>query len=90
MKKIIFTLALALGLGLVGYSQESGLFGYGPSRGGSNDNYSSSSYDRDNPSGLMLPTSHGGTTDVTPLGTGTALLLGLGAAYLVSKRNRKK
>lgn len=34
MKKVFFTLALALGLGLAASAQEGGLFGYGPQRGG--------------------------------------------------------
>jgi hypothetical protein len=40
--------------------------------------------------GLMLPTEHGLTTDETaPLGSGIAVLMGLGAAYLVGKRRKE-
>lgn len=86
MKKIIFSLALALGLGLSGFSQEGGLFGYGPER-----EYDYDYYSTNRNTGLLLPTSHGLDDDFdSPLGTGTAILLGLGAAYFVSKRNRKK
>ena len=40
--------------------------------------------------GLMLPTGHGLTNDETaPLGSGIAVLMGLGAAYLVGKRRKE-
>jgi hypothetical protein len=43
-------------------------------------------------SGLLLPGSHGLSNDVnaTPLGSGIALLLGLGGAYLVAKRRKEE
>ena len=61
--------------------EENGLFGmgggtiFGNNRGG----------------GLMLPTEHGATDDTsaTPLGSGIAVLMGLGAAYLVGKRRKE-
>ena len=45
-----------------------------------------------NGSGLLLPTQHGTNTDTngTPLGSGVAVLLGLGAAYLVGKKRREE
>lgn len=83
MKKIFLSLALVLAMGLTASAQE-GLFDYGPSRGTSN------SYRDGEPAGLMLPSSHGQNDDQTaPLGTGTALLLGLGAAYMISKKRKK-
>lgn len=87
MKKRFFTLALILGLVTTVTAQEKGLFGYGPQRGG---DYSTEY--RSGESGLLnLPTTHGDNNDQpAPLGTGTALLLGLGAAYLVTKKNRKE
>ena len=40
--------------------------------------------------GLFLPTNHGGDGDVeAPLGSGVVVLLGMGAAYLVSKRRKE-
>ena len=40
--------------------------------------------------GLMLPTEHGATNDATaPLGSGIAVLMGLGAAYALKKRKVK-
>jgi hypothetical protein len=83
MKKIFLSLALVLAMGLTVSAQE-GLFGYGPDRGSNLSN-------RDGePAGLMLPSSHGSSDDVTaPLGTGTALLLGMGAAYMIAKKRKK-
>ena len=81
MKKITMTLVILLGLTMSSFAQ-GGLFSKGATRDG-NDNTSLSN-------GPLLP-GHGGDGDVSaPLGTGTALLLGFGAAYLVSKRNRKE
>lgn len=88
MKKLFFTLALVLGLAAAVSAQESGLFGLGPTRGGYED-YSSDYQTRDG--FLNLPGSHGADTDVTaPLGMGTAVLIGLGAAYAMTKKNRKE
>ena len=40
--------------------------------------------------GLMLPTEHGQTNDTSaPLGSGIAVLMGLGAAYTLKKRREK-
>ena len=88
MKKSIFTLASVLGFTLAASAQQQngGLFGYSPE----SDYFGNNTKDGES-SGLFLPNSHGlnGDSDGAPLGTGTALLLGFGAAYLVSKRNRK-
>lgn len=84
MKKITMTLVILLGLTMGSFAQNGGLFGKGATRDGNDINYNT----RD---GLIDLPGHGGNTDVpAPLGTGTALLLGFGAAYLVSKRNRKE
>ena len=85
MKKSIFTLVLLVGLLATASAQNRGLFDRGPETG--MDYYSEYRGD----GGLILPDSHGGNGDVdAPLGTGTALLLGLGAAYLVSKKRREE
>ena len=40
---------------------------------------------------LSLPTSHGSNSDFeSPLGSGIAVLLGLGAAYLVAKKRNEE
>ena len=84
MKKLALTTLLLLSLGFGAMAQEGGLFGMGPTKS--------------EETGLMnrgggfpnLP-GHGGNGDVdAPLGTGTMLMLGLGAAYLVSKKRREE
>lgn len=83
MKKLALTTIIFLSLGFGAMAQEGGLFGMGPTKS--------------EESGLMnrggfpnLP-GHGETTDQpAPLGTGTMLMLGLGAAYLVSKKRREE
>lgn len=85
MKKSFLTLALLLGLMTAASAQDRGLFNRGPETGGMD--YSTEYRE----SGLVLPGSHGSNQDATaPLGTGTALLLGMGAAYLVSKKRREE
>lgn len=85
MKKSFLTLALLLGLMTAASAQDRGLFNRGPETGGMD--YSSEYRE----SGLVLPGSHGSNQDATaPLGTGTALLLGMGAAYLVAKKRREE
>lgn len=84
MKKYFFSLALILAMGLTASAQES-LFKYGPD----SDEYRTES---DGGPSLILPGSHGMTEDAgaTPLGMGTTILLGMGAAYLISKKRRKE
>lgn len=86
MKKSFLTLALLLGLTAAASAQNRGLFNRGPETGGME--YSTEYRE----SGLVLPGSHGSNTDAdsVPMGTGTALLLGMGAAYLVSKKRREE
>ena len=96
MKKLTITLAIILGLGLGNnfaqgrkyysseetYEGEGGLFGFGTKM-----------FDRGNRDGLLgLPGEHGWDEDVdgeqSPLGSGLAVLLGLGGAYLVAKKRK--
>lgn len=87
MKKITMTLVILLGLSISSFAQEGGLFGKGPSRGADNDY----SYRGDNDPLLNLPNQHGDTGDSpAPLGSGVLVLAGLGAAYMVAKKNKKK
>ena len=84
MKKITMTLVILLSLTMGSFAQNGGLFGKGATRDGGNDNTTLSN-------SPLLPGSHGDDGDTgAPLGTGTALLVGLGAAYLVGKKNRKE
>lgn len=76
MKKLVLTLAIVLGLGMASYAQ--GLFGKG----------SEGAKDGDE---LVLPglPGHGETTNQSaPLGSGALMLIGLGAAYAMTKKRK--
>ena len=88
MKKLLLTIAIVLGMGMMSFAQEvdvyeeAGLFGKasGIFRGGEGDDPL-----------LKLP-EFGDEDDVdadAPLGSGIAVLMGLGAAYLVGKRRKE-
>ena len=89
MKKLVLTLAIVLGMtfaasaqyfGDNGQPQGGGLFGRGETRDGGNANSVSTP---------LLP-GHGlNTNQDAPLGSGVILLIGFGAAYALSKRNKK-
>lgn len=88
MKKQIMTIALVLGLGMTALAQQAGggLFYRGERK--------QSGYDRNSPywSPFYLP-EHGGIfngdADAAPLGGGALLLIGLGAAYAMTKRKKE-
>ena len=79
MKKLVLTLAIVLCLGMASFAQ-SGLFGRGAA---------------DREDGLTMPSlpGHGSTNNESaselPLGTGALMLIGLGAAYAMTKKNKK-
>lgn len=90
MKKLALTLAIVLTMGLGAMAQDGGLLNRGvsfdknESRGGlmkANDNISLPQFglEGDQPG-----------TDPSPLGSGVAVLLGLGAAYLIGKKRNEK
>ena len=88
MKKLIMTIAIVLGLGMSTFAQEEiqyeekGLFGMGEAKGNRGlfglvapqEPYSDENQEADQPG---------------PLGSGVAVLMGLGAAYLVGKRRKE-
>ena len=88
MKKLIMTIAIVLGMGMSTFAQEvevyeeKGLFGMGKGifRGG----------EEEDPL-LNLPELDYETQQnaEAPLGSGIAVLMGLGAAYLVGKRRKE-
>ena len=88
MKKTLLTIAIVLGMTIGAMAQEKGgMF----QRGAMPDemNYEYGNNNRDG--GLILPGSHGQTGDAgAPLGSGIAVLMGLGAAYLVGKRRKEE
>ena len=83
MKKLALTIAIVLGLSMTTFADGGGLFQRGATEN------TSGMYNRDgNP---LLP-DHGLSANQdanAPLGTGVAIMLGLGAAYLVGKRRKE-
>ncbi len=88
MKKLIITTAIILGIAtttIADPTERGGLFQRG--------NVAERSMMRDGTDMPMLPNQHGlgGNQNAdAPLGTGIAVLLGLGAAYLVGKKRREE
>ena len=92
MKKLIAITAILLGLSMTTFAQ-GGLFHRGASAEGETSDYSlSKGANRDGVSEPipMLP-SHNGSNEsqpATPVGSGIAIMVGLGAAYLVGKKRK--
>ena len=87
MKKTLTTLSLILGLALCATAQNGGgLF----QRGAVSDEVYFNNYNtRDG--GLILPGGHGLPDDAdAPLGSGIAVLVGLGAAYALGKKRKEE
>ena len=88
MKKLIITTAIVLGFGLTTFADPNGggLF----QRGITDEEYYGAGNWRTTENTPLLP-NHGQTdSQDAPLGTGIALLAGLGAAYLVAKKRREE
>ena len=88
MKKLALSIAIVLGMSMTTFANPDGggLFQRGETTPESNAVFSN---DNANP---LLP-NHGepGNQDAnTPLGSGIAVLLGLGAAYMVGKRHKEE
>ena len=87
MKKLVLTVAIVLGLGMTSFADPNGgLFQRG--------NTPETPENIDRTGGMAtpgLPNGHGlpGNQDA-PVGSGIAVLLGLGAAYLVGKKRREE
>ena len=102
MKKLAFTFAIVLGLGLCSYAQSGGgLFGYGDDqKNGEDDEFVMAWYALGNDQeidnslfGLLRASenspklpNHNQDTNQTPLGSGALLLVGLGIVYAKMKR----
>ena len=97
MKKLALTIAVVLGLGIASFAQGSMFNRQSNAQNGSAGNvyYSESKVNRDGETGMLLNgpglPGHGetGDQDATPLGSGIALLAGLGAASLIGKRKEE-
>ena len=92
MKKLTLIFAIVLGLGLGAVAQQSGggLFQRGYV---SDEQYYGAGYFNDRTNSPMMPVlpdhNSNNNQDACPLGSGIALLLGMGGAYLVAKKRRK-
>ena len=85
MKKLVLTIAVVLGLGLATFANnDGGLFQRGASEPATTELFGNR--DGDNP---LLPI-HGGSGNAdAPLGSGVAVLLGLGAVYMVANKRKE-
>ena len=93
MKKLIAITAILLGLSMTSFAQ-GGLFHRGASAEGETTDYSlSKGGSRATGEAIPMLPSHNGSNEsqpATPVGSGIAVLMGLGAAYLVGKRRREE
>ena len=84
MKKLALTVAVVLAMGLSSFAQDGGLLNRGVT------------FDKQEKEGGMVKVGpglpgHGDEGDQNgPLGSGVAVLLGLGAAYLIGKKRNEK
>ena len=85
MKKLALTVAIVLAMGLSSFAQDGGLLNRGVT------------FDKQEKDGGMMKgvspnlPDHGDEGDQNgPLGSGVAVLLGLGAAYLIGKKRNEK
>ena len=87
MKKLVLTIAVVLGLGLATFANnDGGLF----QRGAAEPTYGLYGDRGLRQDGFPGMPGHGGNGDAdAPLGSGVAVLLGLGAAYMVAKKRKE-
>ena len=91
MKKLIMTTAIVLGLAMTSFAQGGGMFHRADNAKNGGDGYALYEDKGDLKGGFPGFPDHGETGDVdAPLGSGIAMLLGLGAAYAVAKKRREE
>ena len=83
MKKLALTVAIVLGLSMASFAEGGGLFGQGQTVE-ENSSPATAIYNRGN--GPVLPGHGQGGNQPAPVGSGIAVLIGLGAAYAFSKK----
>ena len=94
MKKTIITLAIILGISMTSFA-DGGLFqrGYNAKNGFSGYTYFGATEMGErttDPLMPMLPPHGEDTNQPAPVGSGIAVLMGLGAAYMVAKKRREE
>ena len=87
MKKLALTLAIVLGLSMASFAEGGGLFGQGQSAEESTT--PTTMYNRSGAPGLPGGGHGHGGNQPAPLGSGIAVLIGLGAAYAVAKKREE-
>ena len=91
MKKLIATTAIVLGLAMTSFAQGGGMFHRADNAKNGGDGYALYEPKSDLKGGFPGIPGHNETGDVdAPLGSGIAMLLGLGAAYAVAKKRREE
>ena len=91
MKKLIITTAIVLGLAMTSFAQGGGMFHRADNAKNGGDGYALYEAKSDLKGGFPGIPGHNETGDVdAPLGSGIAMLLGLGAAYAVAKKRREE
>ena len=94
MKKLTLTLTLILGITMTTFA-DGGLFnrGYNAENGYSGYNYFGAKAEGDkagSPAMPLLPNHGESGNQPAPVGSGIAVLMGLGAAYMVAKKRREE
>ena len=90
MKKLIMTSAIVLALSFTTFAQD-GMFHRSDNAKNGGNGYALYESKGDLKGGFPGVPGHGETGDVdAPLGSGIAMLLGLGAAYAVAKKHREE
>ena len=90
MKKLIITTAIILGLATSGFADGGGLFRRGNDKGNSPDaGYAFTNGAKNGTATPMLPNHNESGNQPAPLGSGLAVLLGLGAAYAFAKKREE-
>ncbi len=94
MKKLTLTIAILLGITMTTFA-DGGLFnrGYNAENGYSGYNYFGAKVEGDNagsPAMPLLPNHGESGNQPAPVGSGIAVLMGLGAAYMVAKKRREE
>ena len=92
MKKAIMTIAIVLGLSTASFADGGGLFQRGASTGNdANTGYSLTNNAKADGTVMPILPNHGESgNQPAPVGSGIAVLAGLGAAYLIGKKRREE
>ena len=86
MKKLALTIAIVLGLSMTTFADGGGLF----QRGANVETTETTTGSREGIFAPRLPDHGQNTNQSAPLGSGAAILLGLGAAYLIGKKRNNE